>query len=108
MSLKELKGKAEDRLDLDKLPESIEAMLVSYVWQSDKTGRMTYFCNFVDRKGQKFTQKYSPYHLDAFVKACEAMGADGFKQLEGSWILYQQHGFNMGFPRYVPVEVAAS
>jgi hypothetical protein len=108
MNIKELEAQASKRIDLDALPQELEAIPISQRIEKD-TGKTPKDCLYVDFAygDSGFTQKYSPYHYTALADAFKAIKVDGFDQAikEGLKLRMRKKSFNTGFARFMPVEV---
>ena len=108
MSLKTMKEKQQDRLELDALPNEIDAQPIKWMVEKDKKGKECLFVTLSTPQGD-FTQKYSPYHYKDLVDAFDKLGLDGWEEPvnKGLVLHLKKKNYAMGYARYIPVSVAS-
>jgi hypothetical protein len=106
LNIKELEANASKRIDLDALPQELEAIPTEQKVEKDKNKQDCLYVEFA-YGDSSFTQKYSPYHFNALVDAFKAIKVDGFDQAikEGLKLKMRKKSFAMGFARFLPIEV---
>jgi hypothetical protein len=109
MNIKDLEENASKRVDLDALPQELEAIPISQKVELDTGSKNPQECLYVDFAygDAGFTQKYSPYHFTALADAFKLIKIDGFDEAikNGLKLKMRKKGFAMGYARFVPVEV---
>ena len=108
MSLRTMKDKQQERLELDALPNEIDAQPTKWLEQKDKKGDQCLFVTFDSAQGE-FVQKYTPYHYADLVKSFENLGLDGWEEPVNKKIVLhlKKKNYAMGFARYLPVSVVS-
>ena len=108
MSLKTMKEKQQKRLELDALPNEMDAQPMSWVEDKDKKGDQCLFVTFSSAEGE-FIQKYTPYHYADLVAAFDKLELDGWEEpINKGLILHlKKKNYAMGFARYLPTAIAS-
>jgi len=104
MSLEELKKRVKERLELDQLPETVIAKLISYEFRTDKQGRECLYINLITKDGKEITQKYTDFHLGKLIEAMDKLKLVALDQLKGQFYRWKTVTFRIGNPRLIPVE----
>ena len=100
MSLKNIQQKKSDRIDLNDLPERVEAQCLGAVWKEDNNGRECLYLTWQTKDDKEFTQKYTPMHLNLLE---QRMTEADIKDLtKAGFIALRRHDFKIGFPRMMP------
>jgi len=106
MTLKYLEDNQSKRIDLDTLPEQLEAIPISVKEGADENKRDCLYVEFA-YGDSNFTQKYSPYHYVALIEAFKTIKVDGWEDAvnQGMKLRLKKKHFGMGFARFIPVAV---
>jgi hypothetical protein len=106
LNIKQLEENASKRIDLDTLPETLEAIPTAQKVEKDENKRDCLYVEFA-YGDSAFTQKYSPYHFKALADAFREVKVDGFDEAikQGLKLKMKKKHFAMGFARFLPVEV---
>lgn len=107
MSLKYMEDCRTKRIDLDTLPDALEAIPTSVKEAVDENKRMCLYVDFI-YGDSVFIQKYSPYHYEALIKAFREIKVDGWEDAikRGLKLDLKKKHFGMGFARFIPVAIA--
>lgn len=99
LSFEEIEKQADNRIDLDKLPEIIKATAIKAIWEKDNMERNCLIVEYKTSKGN-FTQKYTPMHLNELKYAMKKLGIKNL--LEAGELTLRKTVFRIGFPRMIP------
>ena len=105
MSIKEIEQEAENRLELNALPDTIKKAIVKKtLWKNDSKDKRCLYVEFevseITGEPQIFTQKYSPMHLEELKKAMLALNIES---LDGQTLKLKLTKFHIGNARMIPV-----
>jgi hypothetical protein len=106
MNLKYLEDNQSKRIDLDALPDELEAIPTSEKVEKDDQKRDCLYVEFA-YGDSNFTQKYSPYHFTDLAKSFREIKVDGYEEAitKGLKLKMKKKHFGMGFARFLPVGV---
>lgn len=100
MSLKNIRQKKSDRLDLDDLPERLKAQCIEADWKEDQNKRECLYVTWQTKDDKTFMQKYTPMHLNLLE---ELMTKAKIVDLtKAGFIALKRTDFRIGFPRMMP------
>lgn len=93
------------RVELKDLPPDNELIAIMEEQREAKDGKTGgLLITFKDRKGNEFTQKYSPMHGESLATAMRELKISDTAELQKTWCKYKMTNFRMGYPRYIPVK----
>jgi hypothetical protein len=107
VNLKYLEDNQSKRIDLDALPDELDAIPTSDKVEKDEQKRDCLYVEF-NYGDSTFTQKYSPYHFSELAKAFNSLKLDGFEEVikKGLKLHMKKKHFGMGFARFIPVSLS--